>query len=132
MLAPWLLLRPSVHPACLPHEAACLPACVMAVCPFRRQIPFVTVVTDLGGAHPTWFHKDVDLCFVPSDPVRKIALEQGLTPDQVRQAGSQAVVQPWREGGSEDSSREGSQEGEEGGLIAGWLAVLVLLPSTHE
>lgn len=43
----------------------------------------MTVVTDLGGAHPTWFHKDVDLCFVPSDPVRKIALDMGLAPDQV-------------------------------------------------
>jgi hypothetical protein len=59
-----------------------------------RQIPFVTVVTDLGGAHPTWFHKDVDLCFVPSDPVRKIALDMGLAPDQVTAHIS------WREGGS--------------------------------
>jgi 1,2-diacylglycerol 3-beta-galactosyltransferase len=47
----------------------------------------VTVVTDLGGAHPTWFHKEVDLCFVPSDPVRKIALDMGLKNDQIRQHG---------------------------------------------
>jgi hypothetical protein len=53
----------------------------------RRKIPFVTVVTDLGGAHPTWFHKEVDLCFVPSDPVRRIALSMGLKPDQLRQHG---------------------------------------------
>jgi hypothetical protein len=44
----------------------------------------VTVVTDLGGAHPTWFHREVDLCFVPSDPVKKIALDMGLKQDQVR------------------------------------------------
>ena len=25
--------------------------------PEARQTPFVTVVTDLGGAHPTWFNK---------------------------------------------------------------------------
>lgn len=31
------------------------------------------MVTDLGGAHPTWFNKGVDLCFVPSDQVHKIA-----------------------------------------------------------
>jgi hypothetical protein len=24
-----------------------------------RKIPFVTVVTDLGTAHPTWFDKEV-------------------------------------------------------------------------
>lgn len=47
----------------------------------------MTVVTDLGGAHPTWFHKEVDLCFVPSDPVRRIALSMGLKPDQLRQHG---------------------------------------------
>lgn len=45
------------------------------------------MVTDLGGAHPTWFHKEVDLCFVPSDPVRRIALSMGLKPDQLRQHG---------------------------------------------
>lgn len=49
----------------------------------RRTVPFVTVVTDLGGAHPTWFHKDVDICFVPSDPVRLLALNCGLKNYQV-------------------------------------------------
>ena len=29
------------------------------------RVPFATVVTDLGGAHPTWFDGDVDACFVP-------------------------------------------------------------------
>eukprot|EP00966_Prymnesium_polylepis_P005208 119903-Prymnesium_polylepis.1 len=33
--------------------------------------PFATVCTDLGGAHPSWFLKDVDAAFVPSDAVRK-------------------------------------------------------------
>lgn len=49
--------------------------------------PFVTVCTDLGGAHPTWFHRDVDLCFVPSDRVRKIAVRCGLKEPQLRQLG---------------------------------------------
>jgi hypothetical protein len=26
-----------------------------------RNIPFATVVTDLGGAHPLWFNKKVDV-----------------------------------------------------------------------
>ena len=41
-------------------------------------IPFATVVTDLGGAHPMWFHRDVDLCCVPSDTVRQLAERAGL------------------------------------------------------
>ncbi|CEM14063.1 unnamed protein product [Vitrella brassicaformis CCMP3155] len=53
----------------------------------NRNIPFVTVVTDLGGAHPSWFHPGVDLCFVPSQPVREIALQEGIKPDQMRQYG---------------------------------------------
>jgi len=44
-------------------------------------------VTDLGSAHPTWFHKAVDACFVPSDAVREIALGCGLRPAQIRQYG---------------------------------------------
>ncbi|CAM9781469.1 unnamed protein product [Ectocarpus sp. 12 AP-2014] len=49
-----------------------------------REIPFVTVVTDLGGAHPTWFHRDVDACFVPSDRLAVLARNCGLSPDKIR------------------------------------------------
>lgn len=49
--------------------------------------PFVTVCTDLGGAHPTWFHRHVDLCFVPTDRVRSIALRCGLKASQLRLIG---------------------------------------------
>ena len=30
-----------------------------------RTIPFATVVTDLGSAHPWWFSSKVDACFIP-------------------------------------------------------------------
>ena len=46
----------------------------------RRKIPFATVVTDLGGAFPTWFHKGVDLCFVPTTELYKFALREGAPP----------------------------------------------------
>ncbi len=52
-----------------------------------RKIPFVTVVTDLGGAHPTWFHKGVDRCFVPGDAVEEMALAHGLSREQVHKHG---------------------------------------------
>ena len=35
-----------------------------------RPIPFATIVTDLGTAHPTWFSKKVDAIFVPGEAVR--------------------------------------------------------------
>lgn len=52
-----------------------------------RKVPFATVVTDLGSAHPWWFHKKVDACFVPSDAVSDIAKRRGMTVDQLRQYG---------------------------------------------
>lgn len=37
----------------------------------QRRPAFATVVTDLSeGCHHLWFHKDVDLCFVPIEEVR--------------------------------------------------------------
>lgn len=62
-----------------------------------ENLPFVTVVTDLGGAHPTWFHKEVDYCFVPSNPVKKIALSMGLKQDQIRQHGLPIRPGFWKE-----------------------------------
>lgn len=59
--------------------------------------PFVTVCTDLGGAHPTWFHRQADLCFVPSDNVRRIALRCGMKEDQIRQFGLPVRPAFWRD-----------------------------------
>lgn len=52
-----------------------------------RDIPVVTVVTDLGTFHPTWFHKGVALCFVPTAGGYRQALRHGLSPRQLRQHG---------------------------------------------
>jgi 1,2-diacylglycerol 3-beta-galactosyltransferase len=51
------------------------------------KTPFCTVVTDLGSAHPTWFHPNVDVCFVPSQALHRAAVQQGLSPTQIRQYG---------------------------------------------
>jgi len=53
----------------------------------ERRVPFATVVTDLGSAHPTWFHKNVDACFVPSDAVEQVAKTRGLADGQLRRHG---------------------------------------------
>lgn len=52
-----------------------------------RSVPFATVVTDLGGAHPTWFNTGVDKCFVPSDVVREVGRKRGMREDQLIQHG---------------------------------------------
>ncbi|GKZ00173.1 hypothetical protein MPSEU_000970500 [Mayamaea pseudoterrestris] len=52
-----------------------------------RKTPFCTVVTDLGGAHPTWFHAGVDKCFVPSDALYAQAKGRGLESHQIVQHG---------------------------------------------
>jgi 1,2-diacylglycerol 3-beta-galactosyltransferase len=62
-----------------------------------NKIPFVTVCTDLGGAHPTWFHPEVDMCFVPSDQVRIIARRCGLVDSQLRQFGLPVRPAFWNE-----------------------------------
>lgn len=52
-----------------------------------RTTPFSTVVTDLGGAHPTWFNPGVDKCFVPSDVLYDAARDRGLQPSQLVEHG---------------------------------------------
>lgn len=52
-----------------------------------RTTPFVTVVTDLGGAHPSWFNPGVDKCFVPSDVLRNCALDRKVRDNQIVQYG---------------------------------------------
>jgi 1,2-diacylglycerol 3-beta-galactosyltransferase len=52
-----------------------------------QRIPFITVVTDLATAHPTWFHPKVDLCFVASQDARRQALICGVDPRSLYEYG---------------------------------------------
>lgn len=49
--------------------------------------PYVTVVTDLGDAHPTWFDMRSDMVYVPSQPLLDLAIENGVRQDRVRLLG---------------------------------------------
>lgn len=53
----------------------------------QKPVEFATVVTDLTTCHNTWFHPDVDRCFVPTEFARSRALKMGLTPTQVTMHG---------------------------------------------
>ena len=62
----------------------------------KPKIPFITVVTDLGGAHSTWFDKRADMCFVPSDAVEDIALKNGISRDKITQRGLPIRPKFWK------------------------------------
>jgi 1,2-diacylglycerol 3-beta-galactosyltransferase len=49
----------------------------------QRDIPLLTVITDLGPVHKLWFHKAADLCLVSTPVVREQAIEYGLSPEKV-------------------------------------------------
>lgn len=70
----------SVHP--LANHLA-----VRAVRELGEPIPVITVVTDLVSAHAFWFCPDVDLCIVPSQGARALALQAGLPPQKIRVMG---------------------------------------------
>ena len=47
------------------------------------RVPFATVVTDLTRCHRTWFHKQVDRCFVATQLVAAQAMRCGLKAKQL-------------------------------------------------
>jgi 1,2-diacylglycerol 3-beta-galactosyltransferase len=53
----------------------------------RTTIPLLVAVTDLATVHRLWFSSSVDLCMVPTQIVRDLALNHGLLPDQVQVTG---------------------------------------------
>jgi 1,2-diacylglycerol 3-beta-galactosyltransferase len=80
----------SVHPLCqdLPLKIlADLDTNGKSRDPKDRTTPFATVVTDLGGAHPTWFNKGVDKCYVPTDVLYDCARDRKLEPSQLVEFG---------------------------------------------
>jgi 1,2-diacylglycerol 3-beta-galactosyltransferase len=53
----------------------------------RHHPPFITVVTDLVTTHALWYHKDVDLCLVPTEGARQRGLLANLKPEQLQVVG---------------------------------------------
>ena len=49
----------------------------------KFPVNFVTVVTDLGGAHKTWFDRRADKVFIPSMAVKKVASANRIVPDKI-------------------------------------------------
>ncbi len=53
----------------------------------NREIPLLTVVTDLATVHRIWFNRSVAACLVPTEVVRNLALQYGLNEEQVTVTG---------------------------------------------
>lgn len=72
----------------------------------KLPISFVTVVTDLGGAHDTWFDRGVDFCFVPSTAVKNIAQRCGLQAEQIVKHGLPVRPAFWRKAAPKEQLRD--------------------------
>ena len=86
----------------------------------KPAIPFVTVVTDLGGAHNTWFDRRADAVFVPSDAVKNIALTTRVNKDKVIQRGLPIRPSFWKRGETKAVLRKSL------GLLGGWKTILLM------
>jgi 1,2-diacylglycerol 3-beta-galactosyltransferase len=58
----------------------------------KLDIPFVTVVTDMVKGYHTWFDRRVNLCLVPTDPMREQAVNLGLSADRVEVVGQPVAL----------------------------------------
>lgn len=82
-----------------------------------RATPFATVVTDLGGAHPTWFNNGVDKCFVPSTVLKNAAMDRNVKEDKIVQYGLPVRRGFWRFGADYTGAPEKQNEAEEMGGV---------------
>ncbi|MBN2258522.1 MAG: glycosyltransferase [Anaerolineaceae bacterium] len=52
-----------------------------------KNIPYITVVTDLVSTHAFWFNHKTDLIIVPTEPARQNGLSLGLRENQIQLCG---------------------------------------------
>jgi 1,2-diacylglycerol 3-beta-galactosyltransferase len=53
----------------------------------KTDVPYVTVVTDMVTAHPSWFCSQADYCLVPTEAARQRGLRYGMPPERVEVVG---------------------------------------------
>jgi len=72
----------------------------------RNYIPFITVVTDLATVHRIWFNEHVDQLVVPTETVKKLALDYGFEKESITITGIPVHPRISRETRSKDQIRE--------------------------
>jgi 1,2-diacylglycerol 3-beta-galactosyltransferase len=50
-------------------------------------VPMIVVVTDLATVHRIWFEPDVQMCLVPTETVKKLAIKNGVKEEKIRITG---------------------------------------------
>lgn len=80
--------------------------------------PYVTVVTDLGGAHPMWFSSAADRLYVPSPRLAAAGEAAGVAPERIRRFGLPVRPAFWAAGGGSVAAGGGGGAGG-GGAGAG-------------
>jgi 1,2-diacylglycerol 3-beta-galactosyltransferase len=48
-----------------------------------KQIPVITIVTDLVSVHTLWFNRRIDYCLVATEAVKKIAITNGVPENKI-------------------------------------------------
>jgi 1,2-diacylglycerol 3-beta-galactosyltransferase len=49
----------------------------------QLKIPVITVFTDISTLHHIWFNSEVDMCVVPNEAVKSMAVSHGITPEKI-------------------------------------------------
>lgn len=89
----WPVVRKAMHKLIQDHPADLIVSVhPLAAAPVlkamnRERIPFINVVTDLVTTHALWYHRQTDLCIVPTQQAYDRALQCGLRPEQVEVVG---------------------------------------------
>ncbi len=84
------------------------------------QVPLVTAVTDLVSIHHWWLCPAVDLCLVPTQQVRRKALEHGFAPEKVKVVGIPVELEFL------EPNREQGELRKEFGLAEGLFTILLV------
>lgn len=50
-------------------------------------VPLIVVVTDLATVHRIWFEPDVQMCLVPTETVKKLAIKNGVKEEKIHITG---------------------------------------------
>lgn len=85
----WPYIRPAIqrlvvdHPCDLVVSVHPLATAPVLKALGRDRPPFITMVTDLVTTHAFWYHRQTDLCLVPTEAARLRALRFGITPEKV-------------------------------------------------
>lgn len=67
------------------------------------RVSYIAVVSDLDGMHPTWFHRGVDMTYIPREGVRRVGRRVGMREREMTLLGLPARQDFWEEIGVKEA-----------------------------